>query len=300
MELRHLETFRAIVDAGSFLEAARRTRYAQSTITLHVQQLEEELGLALFERAGRRVALTDAGRAFYDEAGRVLDRVASLRETMAARSSGAAGEVRLGAIEPTASVRLPAILARVCAARPRLSLAVEVAGTRSLCALVAAGDLDVAVASPPPARLGLAFEPLFVEPLALLVPAGHPLARRRTVRVADLEGERVLLSDPQCVYRQRVEAALGARGASTHSGIEISSLLALRGAVEAGLGLAVIPAVMATPPPAGTRARPLPDDDLALPVGLVRRRDAGRPGPALAALLDALRDGLRSERPAIR
>jgi DNA-binding transcriptional LysR family regulator len=294
VELRHLETFRAIVDAGSFLKAARQTRYAQSTVTLHVQQLEEELGLALFERSGKRVTLTDAGRALYDEASRVLERMAGLRETMSALSSGAAGEVRLGAIEPTASLRLPAILTRLCAGRPRLALSVEVGGSRTLCHAVAAGDLDLVVASPPPARLGLAFEPLFVEALSLLVPARHPLARRRTVRAADLKGERILLSDPQCAYRQRIEAALGARGANAYSGIEIGSLLALRGAVEAGLGLAVIPAVMATPPPPGTRARLLPDEDLGLPVGLIRRRDAGRPGPALAAALDALRHGLRT------
>lgn len=292
MELRHLETFRAIVDAGTFLGAARALRYGPSTVTLHVQELEAELGVALFERHGRRTALTDAGRLLYEEAGQVLERVGGLRQAMAELSSGAAGEVRLGAIEPTASLRLPRILARLCGERPRLALAVEVGGTRTLSAAVAAGELDLAVTTAPPARLRLHFEPLFAEALVLVVPESHPLARRRALTAADLAGARLLLTDPQCAYRQATEQILGGRGVSPYSEIEIGSLPAVCSAVTSGLGLAVVPAVLVKPPPPGTRVRRLPELAAGLPVGLVRRRDAGRPWPALAAVLQALRTGL--------
>jgi DNA-binding transcriptional LysR family regulator len=293
VDLRHLITFRAVVERGSFLAAARALRYAQSTVTLHVQELEAEVGLPLFARAGRRAELTEAGRVLHDEARQVLDRVEGLRQTMAELAGGSGGEVRLGSIEPTASLRLPPLLARLAAERPKLRLRLEVGGTRALCALVASGDLDAAVASPPPARLGLAFEPLFTEALALLLPERHPLARRPRLGAGDLSGHRLLLTDPHCAYREAFEPRLAARGASPETGVEIGSLLAVCRAVGHGLGVAVVPAAMATPPPPGTRLRRLPELEPGLPVGFVRRADAGRPGPATRACLAAIRAHLR-------
>src|SRR5688572_19474099 len=110
MELRHLQTFDAACRLGSFVRAAETLKYAQSTITLQIQQLEDDLGVRLFARDGRRLRLTDAGRLLRDRAERLLDRVSSLREPMAALATGEAGYVRFGAIEPAASRRLAPLL----------------------------------------------------------------------------------------------------------------------------------------------------------------------------------------------
>src|SRR6476661_5853262 len=163
MELRQLTTFREIVARGSFVRAAEALDYAQSTVTLHVQQLEAELGLLLFTRQGRKAELTEAGRALHGRADHILREMDELRQSLTDLADGAAGHLRLGVIDPTASLRLPPLLVRYCAARPNVRLSVEVGGTAGIAALVAEGALDLGVCSPPAARLSLRYEPLFVE-----------------------------------------------------------------------------------------------------------------------------------------
>ena len=98
MDLRQLQTFQAVVEHGSFLRAAEALLYAQSTITLHIQQLENDLGVPLFARQGKKAQLTEAGRLLAVEAAQILGRVEALRRTMCELAEGEAGYVRLGAI----------------------------------------------------------------------------------------------------------------------------------------------------------------------------------------------------------
>jgi LysR family transcriptional regulator, regulator of the ytmI operon len=275
MDLRQLQTFQAIVEHGSFLRAAEALQYAQSTITLHIQQLEADLGVPLFTR----------------QAAQILGRVEALRRAMHELAGGEAGYVRLAAIEPSASLRLPELLVAFCADRPRVRLALEVGGTQAIAQRVAAGDLDLGIASPPPASLGLVFEPLFLERMALLAPEAHPLAQAQTISAHDLHSHRLLLTERICAYRQLVEQSLIAQGANAYSGIEIGSMAALTCAVQQGLGIGIVPAIIASPPPPGTVLREIERLDLVLPVGLVRRADDAL-SPATEALLALLRRGL--------
>lgn len=229
----------------------------------------------------------------YERATRVLAETASLRQALAEITAGAVGHLRLGTIEPTASLRVPPLLLEFRRERPKVRLTVEVGGTGDLAARVASGDLDAAICSPPPARLGLKFEPLFAETLALLVPTAHPLATRATILAADLAGQGLLLSEQACVYREVVERALVERGAEPYAGIEIGGQEACKRAVQCGLGPAILPAAAVSPPPAGTILREIADLALALPIGLTRPSGAGVPGSALEALLATLRRGLR-------
>lgn len=294
MELRQLRTFRTAAERGSFVRAAEELRYAQPTVTLHIRQLEKAFGSRLFVRKGKKMRLTEAGRTLKEHAEAVLDRAARLERAMEELASGEAGHLRVGAIEPTASLRLPEVLVRFCEERPKVRLTMEVGGTDSIVRRVAAGELDLGLCSPPPAELSLSFEPLFVEELVLLVPEGHPLAEKDALRVADLAEHRLLLSERPCAYRETVERVLVARGANPYSGIEIGtielgSFEAIKRAVRGGLGAAVVPAVAVASPPAGTVVRDLEGVDLGLSVGLVRPAGNGLTIMALDTLLGALR-----------
>jgi DNA-binding transcriptional LysR family regulator len=291
MDLRQLQTFQAVVEHGSFLRAAEALQYAQSTITLHIQQLEADLGVPLFARQGKKGQLTEAGRLLCAEAAQILGRVEALRRTMRELAGGDAGYVRLGAIEPAASLRLPELLVPFCADRPQVRLALEVGGTQAIGQRVAAGDLDLGIASPPPAGLGLVFELLFSERMALLAPETHPLARADPINVRDLRGHRLLLTEQNCAYRQLIERNLVEQGADPYSGIEIGSMAALKCAVQQGLGIGIVPAIIACPPPPGTVLCEIECLDLSLPVGLMRRADDTL-SPATEALLALLRNGL--------
>jgi DNA-binding transcriptional LysR family regulator len=217
---------------------------------------------------------------------------------MAELSEGEFGHVRVGSIEPTASLRLPEVLARYCGERPRVRLSVEVTGTETVAAKVAAGELDVGVCSPPRAHgEDLLFEPLFVEGMALLVPEGHPLAEVEAVEADDLAGHRLMLSGRSCAYRGEVERVLAGLGANAPVGveigsIEIGSMAALKEAARRGLGVAVLPEAAISPPPTGTKIRGIRGVDLGLTVGILLPRDGVAPSRALEAFVLSVREAL--------
>jgi DNA-binding transcriptional LysR family regulator len=307
VELRHLATFRAVLREGSFLRAARALRVAQPTVTLHIQEIERELGLSLFDRRGRRgpttpagalgrrTELTAAGTHFAERALSILDAVETLRRSMEELRDGKSGWIRIGAIEPAASEHVAPLLGRLRRERPGLRVRLDVTGTQGVSRAVADGELDLGLCSAPPAELSLEFEPLFSEEIALLVPRGHRLAGARAIRIRarDLEGEALLLSEQGCAYRRAVEAALSEHGVRPQWALESGSTATLRAAVRNRVGIAMLPRRSASPAPPGTVVRGLSDLVIALPVGLVRRPGAAPPPPALAVLTEALRRELR-------
>ena len=292
MELRHLLTFRAVLREGSFLKAARALGLAQPTVTLHIQELEAELGLELFDRTGRRRPRTPAGELFAERALPILEAVDSLSRSMAELRDGRSGLLRIGSIEPAASERVTPLLGRLRKARPALRVRLDVSGTGGVSRGVADGDLDVGLCSAPPLELGLRFEPLFAEEMALLMPRRHRLARAKPLLAKQLEGEPLVMTEQGCSYRQAVESALAGRGVRPRWSFESGSTNTLRAAVQQNLGIAILPRGAASPAPPGTVVRRLHDLVIALPVGLATRTDAAPAPPALALLIAALRHSL--------
>jgi LysR family transcriptional regulator, regulator of the ytmI operon len=294
MEFRHLQTVQAIAQEGSFLKAAEKLQYAQSTITLHVQQIEAELGVKLFSRRGKRTELTVAGRTLIEHADQLLQRAASLQQTMTDLVAGEAGHLRLASIEPVASINLPVILAQFCQEHPQVRLTLEVGVTQVISQRVAAGLLDVVICSPPSANLGLSFELLFYDAIALLLPDTHPLAAFDEISVSSLSKERLILTEEHCPYRNIFEKALLSEGINPFSGIEVMSLEALKQMVRHGLGIGVIPAAAIASLPPNTIARRISGLDLKLPVGIGFQSEACFPGSVLYKLVSALRTGLKA------
>ena len=294
MEFRHLQTFQAIVQEGSFLKASEKLQYAQSTITLHIQQLEAELGVKLFSRRGKRTELTIAGRTLRDHADQLLHRAANLQQTMTDLVAGEAGHLRIGSIEPVASVHLPAILVQFCHKHPKVRLTLEVGVTQLISQRVASGSLDLAICSPPSANLDLTFELLFHDPIALLIPDTHQLATLDEISTSSLGKERLILTEEHCPYRNILEKALLSQGINPFSGIEVMSLEAIKQMVRYGLGIGVIPAAAIASPPPNTIARSIAGLDLKLPVGIVFQSEANFPGSVLHTLVSDLKAGLKN------
>lgn len=270
MELRYLATFQTIVREGSFTRAAEMLSYAPSTITLHVQHLETDLGFKLFVRQGKQIQLSTAGQALYEQVDVLLQQARTLEQTMKEIVSGDMGSLRLGAIEPAASVSLMPLLAAFCRQYPKMQVTLEVTSTRLICQRVAAGQLEIGLCSPPSAELGLTFEPLFFEPIALLIPATHPLAALEQVTPAHLHEQRLLLTGQYCAYRETIEHFFTQRGFTARPCMEISSFDALKCGVQANIGIAIVPARAVTPAPEGAVLREFAECELTLPVGLVR------------------------------
>ncbi|SET14874.1 LysR family transcriptional regulator [Paenibacillus sp. NFR01] len=272
MDLKAITTFHKIVACGSFNRAAQELNYAQSTVTMQIQKLENELGLQLLER-GKELKLTEAGRLFYEQSIGIADHVERLRTRISDFSSGEAGHVRLGVTEPTASFRLPELLRVFSDRYPKVQLSLEISSTPVLAEHILRGELDMAVATAPDLGGEIMFEGLFREHFVLLLPAGHPLAERATVEPEDLNGHRLLITSATCPYRRKLEAVLKDRGVSVET-MEIGSMSALQFYVEKGFGIALAPLLMLKDLPGGMTTRPIGGSLIHMTMGLLSRSSA--------------------------
>jgi DNA-binding transcriptional LysR family regulator len=241
MELRQLATFRTVAELGNFTRAAERLGYVQSNVTAHVQALERELGVALFDRLGRQVRLTLAGRRLLDYAGRIL---ALADEASEAVNDTAAGEVRISAPETLCAHRLPALLRLARSELPLVRVVFRPVAAGTLRQQVWGGELDVAFTlEPPHPTSGLHVESLAREEILLVAAPDHALVPALAVAPADLIGAPVLLTEAGCAYRVSFEQALAAAGVTPRETLEFSSVEAIKQCVIAGMGVAVLPAV---------------------------------------------------------
>ena len=254
MELRQVETFRAVAEELSFSRAAHRLGYVQSSVSAQVAALEQELGAPLFDRLGRKIALTYAGRIMLRYSGRLLDLTEEAREAVADAGVGSGevtGTLTVSAPETLLTYRLPRLLALFHERHPKVRLSVRPSPVGRLVGSmrrsVEEGGVDVAFVLDGPVEVsGLSVEPLLEESVSVIVPAAHTLASSATVASRDLSGETVLLPEaPEsgCAYRGQFERQLGAAGVVPAEKMEFQSIEAVKQCVAAGMGVSVLPSV---------------------------------------------------------
>jgi DNA-binding transcriptional LysR family regulator len=243
MELRHLRYFIAVAEAGAFSRAAARLRITQPALWRQVHDLEVELGVRLFERAGRRIRLTSEGDGLLGRSRELLDRVAQLTEHAHAMRSGEVGSLRVGGSPQVIQSVLAPFLARYLKSRPGVDIHLIEEGGARTAGLVERGEVHLALAL----RRGddqLHGRLLFpVRVMAAVAPL-HRLARRATTDVIDLQHERVLLLRQGFGTREMFDGAC--RIAHVHPRVVLEagdpqSLLAL---AETGHGVAIVPSTV--------------------------------------------------------
>jgi LysR family hydrogen peroxide-inducible transcriptional activator len=248
VNLRDLQYLVALADLRHFGRAAEACHVSQPTLSTQVRKLEEELGVALVERAPRQVMLTAAGADIVDRARRVLAEVAQMRETARRTTDPEAGSVRLGLFPTLGPYLLPHVVPRLRERFPRLELLLVEEKTEVLVGMLRAGRLDAAVLALPMHEDWLHCEPLFEEPFMLAVPAGHALAKRKELTLASLAHEHLLLlEDGHCLRDQALEVCSLA-GAGEKDGFRATSLETLRQMVAAGVGITLLPMLAVKPP----------------------------------------------------
>ncbi|MFJ7908441.1 LysR family transcriptional regulator [Kitasatospora sp. NPDC096204] len=288
MEMHQLRYFAAVVDEGTFTAAAARLHVSQSGISTQVAKLERELGQQLLDRAGRQVRLTPAGVAVLPLAKNALATLDAIRHTAAEFADAVRGRVRLGMITGCSIPPFLDAVADLGRSHPGIELSLHEGHSEDLQAQVLAGSLDLALigyageVSP-----GLEATVAVDEPIAAVVPAGHPLDRAR-LRLADLRGEKILCLSPGTGIRAAYRDSCRLLGLDPRVDIEASSPVALLRLAERGAGVAVLSASSAGG--AGLRAVPLVDAATRARLGLVVRHD--QPSPAVRLLVARLRAAL--------
>lgn len=248
-----LRTFTAVARLGSFSAAARELGYTQSAVSQHIAALEADLGVELLGR--RPVVPTEAGARLLDHAGPLLNRLAAARADVVRVAGTPRVRLAVGAAGIAFGPDAAVALARVRATLPRAEVSVVAAGRDAVTAGVAAGELDAglvggAVAPTDPLRLpeaaGLTTQAVGEQPLAVLLPPGHPLAARTGLALADLTDALWLDAPDAAVALSDLRAACpGAYRTALHcAGADARVLHAL---VAAGQGLAVLPRAAAGP-----------------------------------------------------
>ena len=277
MELRHLRYFVAVAEELHFRRAAERLHVAQPAVSEQVRKLEEELGVRLFDRTQRSVALTHAGAALLTEAYRVLRQAEAAR--LAARSAGdRPGRVlRVGYVPTALLASIPRALRRVVAAMPNLQTAMEPGSALELVDSVRAGELDTAVVSLPVPTAGVRVTPLGEQRAVAVFPVGHEHAVKPHVRLEQIAPERIVVlpRDADRPFYDAVLAACCAAGISptlieTPDG-EIDRMLL---AIASGAGMALLPeCVSERYAEAGVRFVPVDGESPVLATAIVAPRE---------------------------
>lgn len=282
MELRDLQVFRTVVEAGGVIRAAERLHRVQSNVTARIHKLEEELGVELFLREGRGLKLTAAGALLLDYARRLLALAQQAKDAVQADTPR--GVLRLGAMESAAAVRLPRPLSEFHQRYPEASIELHSGPPRQLTAEVLAGELDAALVLEPVNDERLAVVPCFEEPLVLVAAAGHPPIRRPQ----DVRTRTLLAFHPGCPHRERLERWFSGSGVPPERLVEVASYHTILGCAAAGMGVALMPAsVLESFTERGRLSvHPLSGDFAATRTAMIWRREAASPAiRAFAALL---------------
>jgi DNA-binding transcriptional LysR family regulator len=254
VELRQVETFRAVAEELSFSRAAARLGYVQSSVSAQVGALERELGVRLFDRLGRRISLTDAGEVMFTYSGKLLALAEETREAVSDAGAGAGeitGSLTVSAPETLLTYRLPRLLALFHDRHPRVRVSVRPSAIGKLLGetrrAVEEGRVHVAFVLDEPVDAGsLSVETVVEEDVSVIAPASHALASSDLVKSRDLAGEAVLLPEAPssgCAYRAQFERQLSAAGVAPPEKLEFQSIEAVKRCVAAGMGVSVLPTV---------------------------------------------------------
>ncbi|MFH7598831.1 LysR family transcriptional regulator [Streptomyces racemochromogenes] len=289
MEMHQLRYFAAVVDEGTFTGAAQRLHVSQSGISTQVAKLEHELGQRLFDRSGRQVRLTPAGEAVLPLAKSALATLDAIRHTAAEFADAVRGRVRLGMVMGCSIPPFLDALADLGRTHPGIELGLHEDHSDALQARVLSGSLDLAlVGYAGEAAPGLRADVVADEPIAAVVPAGHPLDRTELPLTA-LRGQKVLCLPPGTGIRAAYEDSCRRAGLGPRVDLEASSPAALLRLAERGAGVAVLSPSSTQGP--GLRAVPFTDAATHARLGLVTRPDQHSPAVHLlrTRLLAALR-----------
>ena len=287
LNLDQLRSLIEVVELGSFTEAAKRLHLTQPAISQQIRELENRCEVQLVERVGKRAFATPAGRELIMHGRRIMADAEHALAAVHHHKEGAAGRVHLGT-GPTALVYLlPPVLRKVRDAHPNIEIVVTTGTTHSIADALFSNEIDIGFTALPVDTKELDTVPVRTDPMVAILPGtDHSIPAR--VTPADVASRTLILEYQRVPHRQLSRAWLQAGGVEVRPAMEFDSIEAIKSAVSAGLGMAIVPgpAMSEGPPMNSVIVRPL-DPPLTRTLGLVERRGRAEP-PALGIVRDAI------------
>jgi len=287
IQLVQVEGFLEVARRGSVSRAAEALFITQPTLTARLQGLERELGTSLFLRTAHGMRLTEAGRAWIPFAERAVRALVEGKDAVEQVKSASAGHLMIAAAPAVSTYVLPELLERFVAAHPRVEVSVRTGHSEDVVELVLRDEVQIglgrAIRHP-----DLELLPFHMEELVLVCSPDHPLTKRRSVSIAEVAGEKLIMFDRTSSYYEIAQAAFLSAGVKPRSHMELDSIEAAKKMVERGLGVALLPGSAVAREVSGGSlcvvkmrdAPPMHNSIVAF-----RRRDAGKPEGIVAAFL---------------
>ena len=283
MDTQSLTAFLEVARSGSFSKAGEHLHLSQPAISKRIASLESAVSTPLFDRVGRQIRLTDAGRALLPYARQVLQQIEDGRRALVELSGEVGGRLSIGTSHHIGLHRLPPVLRAFTTQYPHVDLDIEFMDSEDACDAVVQGKLELGIVTLPTAPVAnLVEQRIWHDPLAVVVAPAHPLARRKRPKLIDLAEHPAVLPDERTYTHRIVTAALREHGVAPRVRMATNYLETLKMLVAIGLGWSVLPASMIDDT---IRALNVPDLHMQRELGAVRHRRRTLSRAAQALLL---------------
>ena len=239
LTFRQLKVFEAVARHLNYTRAAQELHLTQPAISMQVKQLEDSLGVALFEQLGKRIHLTEAGQEVLTYARSVTQQLDELEGVLNRIKGLAGGRLRIS-VATTANYFIPTLLGTFSRRFPDVTVTLDVTNRETLLRQLRENTVDLVIMGQPPGEADVDAEPFLDNPLVVVAPPSHPLAGKKRIPLARLQEETFLVREPGSGTRIAMERFFSERGMRLNTGMEVGSNEAIKQSVQAGLGLGLL------------------------------------------------------------
>jgi len=239
LTFRQLKVFESAARHLSYTRAAEELHLSQPGVSMQIKQLEEAVGLPLFEQIGKKMHLTHAGREVFtysQSIGHLLDEAEDVLEEL---KGGASGKLAIS-VATTASHFATRLLAAFSQRYENVTISLDITNRKSLQRQLSDNEPDMVIMGQPPEGVEVESEAFMVNPLVIIAPTNHPLATEQNIPLQHFEDEHFVVRESGSGTRGAIQRFFDEHNVSFHTGIEMSSNEAIKQAVEAGLGLGIV------------------------------------------------------------
>jgi len=237
--LRQLQVFEKVANHLNYSRAAEELYLSQPAVSMQIKQLETSIGLPLFEQMGKKVFLTEAGRELFHYARSIAQQLTEMEAVFDEMKGLGKGKFTLSVVN-TANYFTPQLLARFCQRHPNINVILQVANRDAVLKQLADNSTDLAILGQPPDGLDLSAELFLDNPLVVIAPPGHPLAKLKRVKFARLAEETFLSREKGSGTRSAMERVFAQHNIQPHISMEMETNEAIKQAVQAGMGLGIL------------------------------------------------------------
>ncbi|HXZ95913.1 MAG TPA: LysR family transcriptional regulator [Burkholderiales bacterium] len=239
LTLRQLRVFEAVARHLNFSRAAEELYLSQPAVSMQIKQLEDNIGLPLFEQMGKRIYMAEAGRELFQYSRAIAEQLAEMESVLDQIKGLERGKLNISVVS-TANYFAPQLLAKFCQQHKKVAVSLNVSNREAVLKQLADNETDLAIIGQPPQDADIVAESFMENPLVVIAPVNHRLAKQRKIPVGKLQQETFLLREMGSGTRGAMERFFAEHRIKLNPGMEMGTNEAIKQAVQAGMGLGVV------------------------------------------------------------